>query len=665
MHRLIALFADAADAVVVADRQGRVVHANEAAEQLFGLLPGEAPEMPLTSLCPFGVELEGGPPDGRLVRCHTRDGKAFDSRVVVLNIATEEIPLSVCVFWPLGGIEDERHASTGYQRALLQLARTKELSGGDFEAAARAICVLAAETMQVERISVWLLDDAAEVLSCACLYERTKRTFSSGTKLTARDYPRYFAALEEGRAIAAHDAVHDPRTSEFAHGYLDVRGIGAMLDSVLRVEGKVVGAICHEHVGPPRTWREQEIVFAGELADQAAHALLSARRAAAEEEREQMEAELRQAQKLEALGRLSAGVAHDFNNLLSVILGNAELARSATTREELEVTLDEIRTAGERAADLTSRLLAIGRRQVLTTETVDWNERLHESIQLLRRLIPADILLEFQPTDDCTLVEADPTQLDQILMNLCLNARDAIQGGGRITVTTRRERSENGHGADVVLRVEDDGAGIPEEFRDRIFDPFFTSKELGSGTGLGLSMIYGIVQQHGGRVDVESQVGDGTAFEVRLPAAQVEESEVRPEPAANGRRKGSARILLAEDSSSLRRMTRRLLERAGYDVIEAQDGNEALARFRESGDGIDLALLDVVMPERDGRATFEALRDLEPRLPVLFMTGYGAQVLSPDFLERQDVHVLAKPFEARDLVQAVRDVLEEAAPTTD
>lgn len=665
MNRLVALFADAADAVVVVSPDSMIVHANEAACQLFALRPRESTGIPLASLCPFGIDLEGGPPDGRLVHCYARDGRSIDARVVVLNVDSNDQPFAVCVFWPLGGADDATQPSSEYQRALLQLARTKELSSGDFAAAARAICLIAADTLQVERVSIWLLVEGGEFLECACLLERSSQTFTSGTRLAAKDYPAYFAALEEGRAIAAHDAAHDPRTAEFASGYLDVLGIGALLDSVLRVEGKVIGAVCHEQVGQPRTWREPEIVFAGELADQAAQALLTAERMKSELERDRLAAELRQAQKLEALGRLAAGVAHDFNNLLSVILGNSELGKDAEDAAEVQDAFEEIHNAGERAADLTSQLLAIGRRQVLSPEDLDWNERLESSIKLLRRLIPEHISLQFVPTDARTLVRADPAQLDQIVMNLCLNARDAVIDGGRITISTHRLAAKPGHPAAIALRVRDDGPGIPEEYRDRIFDPFFTSKDSGTGTGLGLSMIYGIVQQHGGSVHVESEVGHGSCFEVRLPVSKLDHLAPKPVAPAGPDTPQEGTILLAEDSGPLRRMTRRLLERAGYEVLEAPDGVTAMERFRQHRSEIDLALLDVVMPEQDGRATFDALRAIEPRLPVLFMTGYGAEVLSSDFLQRADVHIIAKPFEARELVRAVRDALDNNVPTID
>ncbi|MCB9904288.1 MAG: response regulator [Planctomycetes bacterium] len=665
MHRLIALFADAADAVVVAAPEGTIVHVNEAARHLFGLRAGETAGIPLASLCPFGVDLEGGPPDGRLVRCFARDGRAIEARVVVLNIDADDRRLAVCVFWPLGGAEDATHPSSEYQRALLQLARTKELSSGDFSAAARVTCLIAADTLQVERISIWMLVEDGKFLECQCLLERSTQKFSSGTRLAAKDYPAYFAALEEGRAIAAHDAAHDPRTSEFATGYLDALGIGALLDSVLRVEGKVIGVVCHEHVGPPRTWREAEVVFAGEVADQAAQAWLTAERLKSENERDRLAAELRQAQKLEALGRLAAGVAHDFNNLLSVILGNAELGREAEDAAEIQDAFDEIHTAGERAAELTSQLLAIGRRQVLSPVDLDWNQRLESSIKLLRRLIPEHISLQFHPTDARTLVRADPAQIDQIVMNLCLNARDAVSEGGRITISTLTERGSHGEPDQVVLRVRDDGPGIPDEYRDRIFDPFFTSKEKGAGTGLGLSMIYGIVRQHGGSVRVDSSAERGSCFEVRLPASKSEAAAPKSSQQTTPESPQEGTILLAEDSGPLRRMTRRLLERAGYEVLEAPDGLAAMERFRQHRSEVDLALLDVVMPEQDGRATFEALRAIDPHLPVLFMTGYGAEVLSSEFLARTDVHIIAKPFEARDLVRAVHEALESNVPTSD
>ncbi|TDJ71413.1 MAG: response regulator [Planctomycetota bacterium] len=638
-------------AALVVDSGGVVAAANRAAESLFGFEPGQFEGERLAQRCALESDSEHA---DRPCRCTPKNGRPFLARVARVSIGAGGDGLYIF----RGGSSGYLPALDGkFQAAILAIARTPEMASGDFLAASKHIVRLVAEVMGVERVSLWLLTDEGATLECITLYELGARAHSDGVRLHAKDYPRYFEALDAGRALAADDAVQDPRTREFATGYLDVLGITSMLDSVMRVSGRMIGVVCHEHVGAPRRWRDDEIVFAAEVADQAATAYLAAKHREAESARTKLEDELLQAHKLEAIGRLAGGVAHDFNNLLSVILGNAELLEDPDASPEDRASLAEILSAAERAADLTNQLLAIGRRQILQTRRVDLNELVGNVLKLLRRVIPADVELAFEPMADPATVRADAGQLEQAVMNLCLNARDATAGGGRIELSLRHDRGVGDDGGSIVLGVQDDGVGIPADVQERIFEPFFTTKDVGHGTGLGLSMVHGIAHQHGGEITVRSHPGEGTLFELRLPYAgdvggEHEASESSAPNSEQVERSGR-HVIVADDSESIRRLVQRVLVSAGYRVTLARDGEDAVRLHDIMADETDLVILDVVMPKQNGRDAFEAIKRRSPDVGILFMTGYGIEALAPDFLEEHGVDVVHKPWTSEVFLAAV------------
>ena len=658
-HLVAELLGASSVAALLVDSAGEIVSANSAAEALLGYGIGELAGRPLALICSAS---RGAQPDEIPLLCLAKDGRRIVARAATFRVAIDGSTFEVYVLRaePSGPrpVLDER-----FHDAILAIARAPEIASGDFLAAAQRIVELVSNVMNVERVSIWMFVDECKILECVSLYERSRGTHTDGVRLRAEDYPAYFAALEAGRVVAAHDAPGDPRTREFAHGYLDRLGITSMLDAVIRVSGKVIGVVCHEHTCLPRIWREDEIVFAAEVADQAAAAWLVAKNKEAEAARRVLEAELRQSQKLEAIGRLAGGVAHDFNNLLSVILGYAELAEPDSP-PVVRASLVEIRAAGKRAAELTSQLLSIGRRQVLQARPVDLNLLVEKVLKLLRPVIPEDVEVDFEPLETPAMVHADPGQIEQALMNLCLNARDATHGGGTIQLRLKTERGARGEKGWVVLTVDDDGIGMPPEVLSRVFEPFFTTKGAGRGTGLGLSMVYGIAAQHGGRVDVRSEAGQGTCFEVRLPHL----ADFRPEstdlaatgPPAEG---AGEHVLVAEDADSIRELVRRTLQNAGYRVTLARDGDEVVRLHRELADDVALVMLDVVMPKRNGRDAFEAIRKQASGVGVLFTTGYGAEALSEEFLELHGIEVLHKPWTAKSLLSAVRRALARRAKT--
>jgi PAS domain S-box-containing protein len=379
-----------------------------------------------------------------------------------------------------------------------------------------------------------------------------------------------------------------------------------------------------------------------------------------------IEAQLRQAQKMEAVGQLAGGIAHDFNNLLLAVLANAELALAKLPADsEAAECLREIEGAGVRAADLTNQLLAFSRRQPLRPMAVDLNELTRGLMRMLRRLLPENIEIDLIAGQELAAVNADPTQLEQVVVNLCVNARDAMDRGGQLTLQTENVLIEPDYcelhawarpGRYVLLSVTDTGVGMTAEVRERAFEPFFTTKGAQHGTGLGLATVYGIVQQHGGMLHVASKLAEGTTFRVYLPAdtrlaAEVGQKIERPPP------EGHETILVAEDEERVRKVVVQILQRAGYRTIAAADGVQAIRLLRERPEAVHLVLLDVVMPELGGPETWEQIRELRAGLRVLFMSGYADE----RYLARlpPGTEILDKPFRTEELLSRIRKKLDE------
>jgi PAS domain S-box-containing protein len=380
-------------------------------------------------------------------------------------------------------------------------------------------------------------------------------------------------------------------------------------------------------------------------------------------EHERLEEELRQSQKMEAVGRLAGGIAHDFNNLLTVILGNLELLRGGgAVGAEADDMLSATERAAKQAADLTKQMLGFARRQPLRTTTVDLNALVRDSLGLLRRTIDPRITVQFLPAADLRPVAADPVQLQQILMNLCLNARDAMPEGGALSLeTVNAEPASRATGRDMVrLSVSDTGVGMTEEVRAKIFDPFFTTKGVGQGTGLGLAVVYGVARAHGGWVEVTTAPGAGSRFDVFLPVGPTTADQSAPDsvPRSGGRKGSGEMVLVADDEAAVRDLARAALELAGYRVALARDGAEAVEAFRAARGRVKLVVLDAGMPRMSGRQAFEAIRELDPGVCVLFASGYHGTAL-PDGPSGR-TRMLNKPFTPSELAAAVTELL--AAP---
>ncbi len=390
------------------------------------------------------------------------------------------------------------------------------------------------------------------------------------------------------------------------------------------------------------------------------------RRRRAESALRRAEEQLRSAQKMEAIGRLAGGVAHDFNNILQVIRGHAGFVQESPTlaagdREDIQTILD----ASQRAAQLTRQLLVFSRKQALNPEPLDPNTLVDGMAKMLRRVLGEHIELRVEPLPEQVVTLADKGQLEQVLLNLCLNARDAMTDRGRIEIAlsqTTFSAADCEHSSDLkpgtylVIKVTDNGSGMPPEIRERLFEPFFTTKTPGKGTGLGLSVVYGIVRQHGGAIRVYSEVGSGSVFRVMLPLVQ---TELEPATIATIEEfpRGHGIILLAEDDPHVREIGLRILRRSGFEVLPASDGAEAIDLLGRRHAEIRLAVLDVLMPQHSGREVHDFIKAHHPDMPVVFCSGYTAEMLPPGTAPDPGLTLINKPYAASELLSVVHRLL--------
>jgi two-component system, cell cycle sensor histidine kinase and response regulator CckA len=383
--------------------------------------------------------------------------------------------------------------------------------------------------------------------------------------------------------------------------------------------------------------------------------------------RKQLEAQFLQAQKMEAIGILAGGVAHDFNNLLNVINGYCELVLEDTAEDDPKHNdLEQISLAGKRAASLTSQLLAFSRKQILQPEILDLNDAVIGMSSMLRRLIRESIDLVTIARPDLGLINADPGQIQQIVMNLAVNARDAMPHGGKLTIETAnvdldedyaREHPDVKAGPHVMLAISDNGLGMDDGTKSHLFEPFFTTKGKGEGTGLGLSTVYGIIKQSNGFIWVYSELGKGTTFKMYFPRAEGDLSRLTGEGQLEQRARGTETVLITEDESSVRALAARILRDRGYTVLEASNGKQALDIAKEYAGEIHLALTDVVMPGIGGRELVSQLASVRPGIRALYVSGYTDDAIVHHGILDTGVAFLQKPFTVESLARKVREVI--------
>ena len=387
-----------------------------------------------------------------------------------------------------------------------------------------------------------------------------------------------------------------------------------------------------------------------------------------EAEREKLQAQLTQAQKMESIGRLAGGIAHDFNNMLSVILNQAELGLLKTSPDEpVYSKFKEIEKAAKRSANLTRQLLSFARKQAVTPDIINLNDLIGRMLTMLRQIIGEDIEVMWVPGKDIWPIKIDPTQIDQVLTNLCVNARHAISGTGRITIETENtvidscspdQNTEIIPGDYVSLSVNDNGCGMDKETRFHLFEPFFTTKDIGKGTGLGLATVYGIVKQNNGLINVYSEPGMGTTIRIYLPKNTGQNELSPPKKPGIPATSGHETILLVEDEPMIMEIATSMLGEFGYTVIPASSPNEAIRLSREFPEDIHLLLTDVIMPEMNGRELSEKILSIRSGIKILFISGYTANVIAQHGVLNEGVHFIHKPFTMNDLAVKVREALD-------
>jgi signal transduction histidine kinase/ActR/RegA family two-component response regulator len=479
--------------------------------------------------------------------------------------------------------------------------------------------------------------------------------------------------LKANAPVVVEDARTDPRTNKEMVKVIGNRTIInvplALLDVPLGTFG--VGTVGDEGVRPPTaTDLDVLMAMAGQISVAAGRLRWLEERARAERDKAELNRRLFQAQKLESLGMLAGGVAHDFNNLLQVIIGNAHFLQSEQLSESQRELVAEVLEAADRGTQLSRQLLAMGRRQAQSLEPLDVNARLSALLQLVKRLFPANVDVELIQGAHLPTVLSDNSQFDQVFMNLSVNARDAMPRGGRLTIESEQVLLNAAYvsahpwakaGRYVLVTVSDTGMGMPPEVLERVFEPFFTTKETSVGTGLGLAVAYGIVQQHGGVMHAYSEVGVGSSFKVYLPAYDRGAATIGPK-LSGGIEGGNERLLVAEDNQQVQSIVRRILERAGYAVTTVADGAEAIAAVK-AGERFDAIILDAMMPNMGGREAYEQLRKLAPEAAFLFSSGYAANLGPASALSALGVELLQKPYDPDLLLRVLRRTLDQRAQT--
>jgi signal transduction histidine kinase len=535
----------------------------------------------------------------------------------------------------------------------------RQLSTSEQGAQMQTICEAAANAMEVSRSGVWLFGKDRASIVAQDLYDVATGHHEAGHELTAEEFPAYFSALEEERVIAANDARTHPATRCFAKGYLEEYDVRSLLDAPIRAGSHVLGVLCHEQVGTARVWTDEDQNMAASLADLVAIAIEAREHRLAQEALRKSNQELEAARRIEAVGRLASGVAHDFNNVITVVSSYAFLlAKKLGKNDPLQGPVAEIGKAAERAADITRKLLALSRREPVEPRLFDVNATMRGMETFLRRLIGEHIELVLDLSPEPVVMNTDPGQLEQVVLNLVVNARDATAPeGGRITVSTTSELASDGT-PECVIEVTDTGIGIAPDVQQHIFEPFYTTKGAGTGSGLGLFTVWGAVNQMNGKIEVESQLAAGSRFRLRFRAEAAETARRAVAPSRKPLM-GKERVLLVEDEPQVREVTALILRDFGYRVLVAGDIDAAMEHARKEP-AIDLLVSDIVMPRASGPVVAARLTELIPALKVLFVSGYNKEMLSG--YDASLGPTLPKPFTAEQLGKKVREVLDGAAP---
>ena len=528
------------------------------------------------------------------------------------------------------------------------------------------VCCELARGFDLPYTAAKLLNEEQTDITVVAEYLGDNQVSRLHSAIAAADSPTFQYLLKNRAPLVVSDAQNDPKLATI-RDQLVYNGTVSLLSLPLLIDDELVGSLELETFSP-RKFSTQEVGLAWNVAGQVAGALARVR---LDEKRRQLEKQYHQAQKMEAVGLLAAGIAHDFNNLLTAINGFAELMqRQLSPTHPHQKYISNILQSGHRAADLVRQLLAFSRKQIIKPKVLDLNNNVSNMEKMLRRIIGEDIELKTNLAPDLWPVKVDPAQVEQIIVNLAVNARDVMPEGGQLTIETANLTLDNGHatrylelapGEYVLLTVSDTGWGMTEETKSHIFEPFFTTKEMGKGTGLGLATVFGIVKQSEGDIQVESAPGQGTTFRIYLPrvaeiipiSTETFNDEVLP--------KGTETILLVEDEDAVRKLATNVLRQQGYSVLEAANGLEALQLVQSHSQTPEIRLLitDIVMPKMGGRVLADHLEKIFPDLKVIFISGYTDDAITKQSTLRQNATFLQKPFSPSTLVHRARQMLDE------
>ncbi len=555
------------------------------------------------------------------------------------------------------------------QHAIVEIATHETVTAGDSSDALRIMTEIVAKTLGVERVSVWALNEDTTEIACMDLFEKSPEQHSIPDSLASTDFPSYFEALSSDRILDAHDAATDPRTKEFRDSYLVPNHIASMLDAPIRVHGKPYGVVCCEHVGEVRHWEADELSFVAAVADQVSQVILNAERKTVQLHEEELERQLLQSQKMESLGTFAGGIAHDFNNILQVILGFCAIAQQniAAESEDAHYALLEIEKGGQRAADLIQQILTFSRKAEVNFRPLHLQPLIQEFLLFLRGSLPASITIKSELSPECKPILGDSTQIHQSLSNLCTNAFHAMEeNGGVLTISLQNtyiddeldtQTGKIAPGEYAQIDIRDTGAGIDSQLLDRLLDPFFTTKEVGRGTGLGLAMVHGITRGMSGGILIDSTIGEGTTISLLLPATEIDSTDEPENESVQSPANGSGRILVVDDEPSICKLIVSTLERSGFQARGFTDVDDCLAAASDESDHYDAVVLDYTMPKMNGVELARRLHELRPGPPAILITGVLDDV---NFEERNApsiAKVFKKPFDLTRVATALNRLL--------
>lgn len=668
-HRFRSMFEQADAPLFIADLDGLIEYVSPAFEKISGYAASECLDKPFMH---FFEEKSDASSDMALL---LSDVLANPDSIRMREYAMRRRDGSVChVEIKLQHYRDNRTEGViGVLHDLTQCKRLESLTDFRFK------LLRMAEQVSIEQILQATLDEAERLTNCTvgCIYFLAGNSMNLPQyiwSLRVRDYmkslsqntqPHQFDVLpflqetiETGRVVIVNDQQSSNSSAESSNDF----SITNHLCVPVIERGQVMAVFMVAN--KPSLYEHSDAWLLGTLADLVWDIVT---RKINEQSENRIQSLLLQIQKMELIGQLAGGIAHDFNNMLGVILGNAELAMSSDSLDpSAEENLAEIYRAAERSAEMTSQLLAFARKQTTVPSVFDVDESIGESLAILQRVVGEKIRFEWHPSGAGCKVRIDPSQFDQVLINLCLNARDAMNGAGSIVIKAKRVQSnhEAQHagnfrlsGEYVLISVTDSGQGISDEHKLHIFEPFFTTKVLGKGTGLGLSSIYGIVKQNRGFVDFESEEGNGTTFQVYLPLYSKKKSAQPPELEAAGL-SDQTTILVVEDEAEILALCQMMLQKSGFRVLTAGCPSEAIMIAESFSGKIDLLLTDIVMPEMNGSRLASKLSTISPGFKVLFMSGYSADVIADKGVSHDLYNLIRKPFTFKTLTRKVRKILE-------